>query len=396
VTEPQAAHWHLLSNCYSTGYVGVGYIGGLCEQGGSNIALSSVTPLLWLTMAHEIGHVFGALHTFYDGEGGIMDYGDGSLFGGAVQFHPLNGPEMCAQLTDVVNEECPYIAVTPASSLCGNGVLEPDEECECTPSLGVKSCGVCQGCLLSSPVACTVATDGFVVRLPSTVPYIATSSPTLIADPDCCSNGQLAGQSCNNGVDVCSLTGTCEQACSKYLLTPCGFDSTGCIQKCMYLNTCQGATLTTMTAPFTPIGAVPNGISCSTTNSGTCQQGVCTLPTNVPTLIESNTGAPPMMSTLPPSSQPTVVSQPPSPPTGAPQNQLSLPCPSSVKLTTCPNYSTKKTCQAKDCAWCSDGPDESVRQNCAAAAAVCGFTASQVQEMYAGCPPFSNNVTAAG
>jgi hypothetical protein len=38
----------------------------------------------WKTFAHEIGHNFGAQHSFEDGQGktgGIMDYGDGKLAG---------------------------------------------------------------------------------------------------------------------------------------------------------------------------------------------------------------------------------------------------------------------------------------------------------------------------
>ena len=45
----------------------------------------------WTVNAHEAGHIFGAEHSFENGQGttgGIMDYGDGK-YNGVYQFNPL-------------------------------------------------------------------------------------------------------------------------------------------------------------------------------------------------------------------------------------------------------------------------------------------------------------------
>lgn len=59
-TMPNSAHWHLITDCFPSGTIGAAYIGTLCSKFGSNVGLSSVTNSLWLTLAHEIGHGFGA------------------------------------------------------------------------------------------------------------------------------------------------------------------------------------------------------------------------------------------------------------------------------------------------------------------------------------------------
>jgi len=70
---------------------------------GANSIVRSDT---WLTFAHELGHNFGGMHSFEDGEkatGGIMDYGDGTL-DGEYQFNSkYRKEEICSRLDVLVN-----------------------------------------------------------------------------------------------------------------------------------------------------------------------------------------------------------------------------------------------------------------------------------------------------
>ncbi len=83
-------YWLFLSQCFK-GVLGVSYIGTICTSP-YNMGVSVPNSRV---MAHEIGHGFGAQHTF--GLGGVMDYMDGK-YNGVVQFHPANREQVCVVL----------------------------------------------------------------------------------------------------------------------------------------------------------------------------------------------------------------------------------------------------------------------------------------------------------
>lgn len=89
--EPDSAGiWHLLTDCFPPpGTVGIAYLGVLCNSRSGAGLTSYLGDRTWLTFAHEVGHNFGAEHSFEKGQGntgGIMDYGDG-LKNGTYQFN---------------------------------------------------------------------------------------------------------------------------------------------------------------------------------------------------------------------------------------------------------------------------------------------------------------------
>eukprot|EP00924_Labyrinthula_sp_SR-Ha-C_P014615 snap_masked-scaffold_34-processed-gene-3.44-mRNA-1 protein AED:0.42 eAED:0.42 QI:0/0/0/0.33/1/1/3/0/684 len=88
---------------------GVAHVGGLCIDR-RNTALSHFrSTRTWLTFAHEVGHLFGAHHSFENGvgtTGGIMDYGSG-LYQNRYQFNPNRKEEVCEEIQRVGKDfEC--------------------------------------------------------------------------------------------------------------------------------------------------------------------------------------------------------------------------------------------------------------------------------------------------
>jgi hypothetical protein len=74
------------------GYVGASWVGVVwASQLNIGVSVDSYS-----TIAHELGHAFGAQHTF--GFGGLMDYNN-RLINGVMQFHPENKPQVCGYLS---------------------------------------------------------------------------------------------------------------------------------------------------------------------------------------------------------------------------------------------------------------------------------------------------------
>ena len=127
--------WHLFDDCYVSGLIGLAYIGVLCYGHGVNTGVTwlsrgSYAYPTWHIMAHELGHNFGAQHSFEYGQGttgGIMDYGDGTI-DGVYRFNELRKTEICGEISREVST-CPAFSIFQAE--CGNGIQEQGEECEC-------------------------------------------------------------------------------------------------------------------------------------------------------------------------------------------------------------------------------------------------------------------------
>eukprot|EP00405_Crypthecodinium_cohnii_P014121 CAMPEP_0206461844 /NCGR_PEP_ID=MMETSP0324_2-20121206/25611_1 /ASSEMBLY_ACC=CAM_ASM_000836 /TAXON_ID=2866 /ORGANISM="Crypthecodinium cohnii, Strain Seligo" /LENGTH=814 /DNA_ID=CAMNT_0053933859 /DNA_START=213 /DNA_END=2658 /DNA_ORIENTATION=- len=251
----ELALWHLLEIASTPplgGVTGLAWVGGICDWTNEiNRGVTWHNTETWITFAHEVGHNFGAGHTF--GKGGIMDYEDGMLDGIYQFYSDGNEAEMCKEMASVIGS-CSYI--TDATSTCGNSVLEPTEECEC--AAGSKSCSYCSDCVLQDCAQC---------------------SPDSVSDSVCCnSDGTFAGPS-TTCTDWEGEVGYCSDGIC-YSIATCTYYDLGDYVGPTTSNSCRfrcsgypSDVISSSTGGA--LNDFPDGTVCGATSAGTCTSGAC-------------------------------------------------------------------------------------------------------------------------
>lgn len=276
--------WHLLTNCYPSGTVGLASIAVLCLQeltsGGqvssSSTGVSSKTSNTWKTVAHELGHNFAMRHSFSGNThyGGIMDYGDG-YFEGELQFNtPLRKGEACGEINEALNDKkannkysnTQYVelekCIVAANPICGNGVIERSggEVCD-----GSQCCGL--DCQLKSGSQCG-------------------------EDSECCQGCKYAptGTTCTyqgeTGQGYC-INGECTRSlCDNYGWTHgCAGETIECEISCTINGQCNDLRWYTLSGqPGTEMRKIADGAICKSDGS-TCSDGVCVASANNPSPV---------------------------------------------------------------------------------------------------------------
>lgn len=243
---------HLLTNCFPPpGVVGLAYIGVLCELR-YGVGISTHSSSTWITVAHEIGHNFGAQHSFEEGTGvtgGIMDYGSAEQLkiDGEFQFNTeYRKPEVCAEISSQIQSsvrgaECFEVF----ESICGDGFKDDSEECDAPDS---ECCSD----------TCTLA-------LPE---YECVSG-------ECCEGCKFKSTDSLCSTGYCNA-GQCESAfCSIYGLDFCGVsDSNSCEVMCVYQSQCMSLAIYNNGNTGEPIDTdAADGARCDGT--GVCFDGQC-------------------------------------------------------------------------------------------------------------------------
>lgn len=253
--EP-AGVWHLLTSCYRSGTIGLAHIAslGLVKYG---TGWSSLTVKFVVTVAHELGHNFGAQHSWVhnvdDGMGGIMDYGTGKLPANdpdnpnEYAFHSANKAEMCNHLNKALNGT-QTIYTSPVTDTrvnlvnvwstngnsCGDGVVDEDEECDAG---GVESPCCTSQCKLTPGSQC-------------------------VTNGECCENCRFkpASTICGGGSGYCA-GGTCQvAACLHQGWKYCGVQN-GCTQMCQTPQYFNNACFSMLQVPDT-FATVQTGSVC--------------------------------------------------------------------------------------------------------------------------------------
>jgi hypothetical protein len=174
--------WHLMTKCSTQPAVGIAWLGTLCTQnsiaqGGqfvSGTGVSAIVPVEWKVVAHEIGHNFGAVHDCTSSCGTdctacnpgcdcrsqfLMNPLDSSI---TDQFSPGSTERICTGISR--QGSClvdPGTAVLVEEGICGNGVKEGNEQCDCGLPADCSNDPCCDAatCRLKSNAQCSDKND---------------------------------------------------------------------------------------------------------------------------------------------------------------------------------------------------------------------------------------------
>lgn len=232
------SHWTLLSTCNTGTAVGLAWLGQACVTGaqttsssttgngqtsgsggnetvaGANVVVRYQGSSEWQIIAHETGHTFGAVHDcnsqtcanaqavsasqccpFSSGscDAGARYIMNPSTSQGVTSFSPCTIGNICSAIgrnsvkTTCLSDNKGVSTIT--GQQCGNGIVEPGEECDCGGEAGCADNACCDAstCKFKNNAVCDDSNE------------------------DCCHNCQLAsnGTVCRASTGVCDPAETC-------------------------------------------------------------------------------------------------------------------------------------------------------------------------------------------
>ncbi|RIA86122.1 Metallo-peptidase family M12-domain-containing protein [Glomus cerebriforme] len=275
-----ASLWHLMSKCNTGTKVGVAWLGQLCQskatfQGKAYVSGTGVSTIVkdeWKVVAHEVGHGFGAIHDCISENcpcnncgccplsNTVCDAGGQYLMNPTSnvvtdQFSPCSITDICQSFPNIGGcLEDPGSKSILSQSMCGNGLKEDNEECDCGTSADCANDPCCDGatCKLKGGAVC----ENCQYKPANEVCRPASSNCDIVevcngtsgtCPPDkhvqdgttCASNLACAGGQCTSRDNQCLLRGSrmgITKACSMLTDSSCTIscanpnDTNSCLQ----------------------------------------------------------------------------------------------------------------------------------------------------------------------
>ncbi|KAI8636685.1 Metallo-peptidase family M12-domain-containing protein [Parasitella parasitica] len=307
-----AALWHLMTKCATGVKVGIAWLSQLCEtqvsqqieddgsyEWVSGTGVSSITRDEWKVVAHEVGHGFGAIHDCTSkmcpckGECGCCPLSDTVCSAGDTylmnptsnvstnDFSPCSVSDICNTFPNIgYCLKSPDLRTGGTFSLCGNGILEPGEECDSgltdsdccyARTCKLKPNAICDDYSNQCCLNCTIAPKDTICRPAvsecDTTEYCTGESSQCPAD-----FFDADGLDCANGTMKCA-SGICtsrDQQCMsrglrQNISEQCSFQKDSCLISCTDPKDSRNCLMLS--------GMFLDGTECGL--AGFCQKGTC-------------------------------------------------------------------------------------------------------------------------